>query len=244
MEQLTDRVAIVTGAGRGVGRATALALAAAGAHLALVARTEPEIREVAARIASLGRRAVAIPADVADEAQVEAMASRVLAEMGSVDILVNNAGILHRAEVEQTSLADWNRVLSVNLTGAFLCSRAVIGAMKRQKRGHIVNISSGAGKQGYPNLAAYCVSKFGVIALAESLAAELGPWNIKVSTLLPGTVDTTFSAAYPKGQRQGPPPMLLRPEDVAEAVVGLVSQSDRAWTQEMNLWPFKEAPEG
>jgi NAD(P)-dependent dehydrogenase (short-subunit alcohol dehydrogenase family) len=239
-DTLAGRVAVITGAGRGAGRATALALARAGADVALVARTESELQATAGEIESLGRAALVAPADVADESQVLRMAERVLSAFGTADILVNSAGIIYRAPVEATSLEQWNRLLGVNLTGMFLCSRAFIEPMKRQARGHIVNISSGAGKQGYPNLAAYCVSKFGVIGFSESLAAELMPHGIKVTTLVPGTIDTTFSSGAPRQRQPGEAFRVLRPEDVAEAIVYLVGQSDWAWTQEMNLWPFKE----
>jgi NAD(P)-dependent dehydrogenase (short-subunit alcohol dehydrogenase family) len=237
---LAGRVAVVTGAGRGAGRATALTLAGAGADVALVARTESELRSVAAEVQALGRRALPVPADVADEAQVDRMAERVLSTFADVDVLVNSAGIFLRSPVDGTSLDQWNRLLAVNLTGMFLCSRAFIGSMKRLQRGHIVNISSGAGKQGYANLAGYCVTKFGVIGFSEALAAEMMPHGVKVTTLVPGTIDTTFSSGAPRQRQPGEVIRMLKPEDVAEAIVYLLTQSDRAWTQEMNLWPFKE----
>jgi NAD(P)-dependent dehydrogenase (short-subunit alcohol dehydrogenase family) len=237
---LAGRVAVITGAGRGAGRATALALAHAGADVALVARTESELRSTAREVEELGRKALAVPADVVDEPQVLRMAEQVLSAFGTADILVNSAGIIYRAPVESTSLEQWNRLLAVNLTGMFLCSRAFIGAMKARGRGHVINISSGAGKQGYPNLAGYCVSKFGVIGFSEALAAELGPHGIKVTTLVPGTIDTTFTSGAPRQRQPGELFRVLRPEDVGEAIVYLLGQSDWAWTQEMNLWPFKE----
>jgi len=236
VRSIIDCVAIVTGAGRGVGRATALELARQGAHVALVARTEEQLRGVARKVETLGRRALVIPADITDEVQVAGMADQVLSEFKRVDFLINNAGIPCRGPVETLSLEQWNQTLAVNLTGMFLCSRAVITPMKQQRRGHIVNISSGAGKQGYPNLAAYCASKFGVIGFSESLAAEVGPNGIKVTTLLPGTVDTTFEGEAPRG----PGIKLLRPQDVAQAISSLLTQSECAWTQEVNLWPFQE----
>jgi NAD(P)-dependent dehydrogenase (short-subunit alcohol dehydrogenase family) len=234
--EIKDRVVVVTGAGRGSGRAIALEFARLGARLALVARTESQIQEVAREIETLNQSALTVAADITDEGQIARMAERVVSTFGTVDVLVNNAGIVARGPVEATSLEEWNRILAVNVTGAFLCSRAFIEPMKRQKSGHIVNISSGAGKHGYANLAAYSASKFAVIGFSESLAAELGDWGIKVTTVVPGSIDTSFGGWKP-GERQGV--KLLKPEDVAQAIVAVVTQSERAWTQEMNLWPFK-----
>lgn len=240
MKDIRDRVAIITGASRGIGRATALELARNGGHVALVARSEDQLRGIARKVETLGRRALVVPTDITEESQVAGMVEQVLAEFGAVDVLINSAGIAYWGLVERFPLEQWNRTLAVNLTGMFLCSRAVIEAMKRQRQGHIINISSGAGKQGYANLAAYCVSKFGVIGFSESLAAELGPHGIKVASLLPGTVDTTFSEGFPKERLAGRTVKMLRPEDVAQAIIYLLQQSEWAWTQEMNLWPFKE----
>ncbi len=234
--EIRDRVAVVTGAGRGTGRAIAIELARHGAKLALVARTESRLQEVAEEIRGMGGEALAIPTDVSDEAQVARMADRVLSTFGTVDVLVNNAGIMHRGPVESSNLEDWNRVMAVNVTGLFLCSRAVIGAMKKQRGGHIIAISSGAGKHGYANIAAYSASKFAIVGFSESLAAELMDWGIKVTTLVPGSIDTEFGGWKP-GERKDV--KLLQPEDVAQAVIALLGQSERAWTQEMNLWPFK-----
>ncbi len=243
MDSVRDRVAIVTGAGRGVGRATALEFAREGARVALVARTEAELQGVAREVESLGGQALAIPTDVTDESQVAGMAEQTLARFGRVDFLLNIAGIAYWGLVESFPLEQWNRTLAVNLTGMFLCSRSVIEAMKRQRGGHIVNISSGAGKQGYANLAAYSASKFGVIGFSQALAAELGPWGIKVSSLLPGSIETTFNAGFPGGRSAGRKVLLLKPEDVAQSILYLVTQPGRAWTQEMNLWPFEEGGE-
>ncbi len=234
--EIKDRVVVVTGAGRGAGRVIAREFARRGARVALVARTESQVQDVASEIRSLGAEALAVPADVTDEVEVARMAETVLTTFGTVDVLVNNAGIMHRGSVATTSLQDWNRVQAVNVTGPFLCSRAFIEPMKKQKSGHIINISSGAGKQGYANIAAYSASKFAIIGFSESLAAELMEWGIKVTTLVPGRIETSFGGWKP-GERQGV--KLLQPEDVAQAIVAIVSQSERAWSQEMNLWPFK-----
>ncbi len=235
--EIAGGAVVVTGAGRGTGRTIALEFGRLGARVALVARTESELQETARQIKDSGGKALVAPADVTNEEQVDQMAKQVLSAFGTADVLVNNAGIARRGLVESLSLADWNQVLAVNLTGPFLCSRAFIPAMKQHRRGHIISISSGAGKHGYQSLAAYSASKFGLIGFSESLAAELGDWNIKVATLVPGTIDTSFSGRKPGERPEGI--KMLRPEDVAQAIIGMVRQSEYAWTQEMNLWPFK-----
>ena len=238
---LSGKVAIVTGAGSGVGRATAVALAAAGLTPVLVGRGQPALEETARLVGGRGGRAVVAPADVADEAAVEAVVGRAVAELGGIDVLINAAGIGLYGPVESYSLADWQATLATNLTGVFLCSRAVLRPM-RERGGAIIAIASGAGKQGYPQLAAYAASKFGVLGFMQSLAAEVGDHGTKVSTVVPGSILTDF-AGRPAAERRtamarDPGKKYLEPEDVAEAVLFLLRQPERAWTQELNLWPF------
>jgi 3-oxoacyl-[acyl-carrier protein] reductase len=234
--ELAGQVALVTGASRGIGRAIAMALAEAGCDLALAARSQAELDVVAGAVRTHGRRCVAIATDVGVPAAVARLVSHALTELGRVDILVNNAGVGARGTVEELAVDDWQRVLATNLTGPFLCSRAVIPAMKRQGSGVIVNISSGAGKTGYAGMAAYCASKFGLMGFAEALAAEVGEAGIKVCTICPGT---TVTESVP---RRRPGVKVLFPEDVAAAVLYLLRQSPQAWTSEMTLWPFRELP--
>jgi NAD(P)-dependent dehydrogenase (short-subunit alcohol dehydrogenase family) len=186
---LEGRVAIVTGGGRAIGKTIALRLARDGATLVLVGSNEEALAVASREIVALGGRSVAIAADVSNEEQVDRMARQVLADFNRVDILVNNAGITGpTALAVNISRAEWDEVLAVNLTGAFLCSRAVLGSMMERRSGKIINISSVAGRIAYPLRSPYAVSKWGLIGLTRTLALELGGYNIQVNAINPGPV--------------------------------------------------------
>jgi NAD(P)-dependent dehydrogenase (short-subunit alcohol dehydrogenase family) len=185
--KLNDRVAIVTGGGRGIGLEIALALSQEGADIVVSGRQLDVLEQTATEIESQGRRAVAIVTDVTDELQVNELINKTLATFGRIDVHVNNAGIAGpTAAVTNLSREAWDEVMAVNLTGAFLCSRAVIPHMSERRSGKIINISSVAGKMAYALRSPYAASKWGMIGLSASLAQELGAYNIQVNAICPG----------------------------------------------------------
>lgn len=242
MQDLAGKVIVITGGGSGVGRATALALVQTGAIPVLLGRSATPLSEALEHISEAGGTGLAVPADVADEAAITAAFAQAAEELGGVDAVILAAGIGKFGNVAGYPKEDWDATLATNLTGPFLCSRAAIPYLQARGGGHIIAISSGAGKQGYPGLAAYSASKFGLMGLMQGLAGEVGPDNIKVSTIVPGSILTPFGDR-PVAQKRAaaasdPGKKYLEPEDVAEAVLYLLRQPARAWTQELNLWPF------
>lgn len=244
--KLPDRIALVTGGGRGIGRAIALAFAREGAHIAVTARTGSELDAVAAEIRALGRKALAVPCDVGDPAQVGDAVRRVLEGLGPVAILVNNAGIALSAKVLDTSNDLWERHLRVNLTGPFLMTRAVLPGMLAARWGRIINIASIAGRQGYPYIAAYAASKHGLLGLTRALAQEVVTSGITVNAICPGYVatDLTWAGARNIQERTGrtydeavralaahsPQKRLIEPEEVAAVALLLASDEGRGVT--------------
>ena len=195
MPELTGRIALVTGGGRGIGRAVALSLAAAGADVAVAARSARELDETAAAIRATGRRAEAIVCDVAERPQVDAMVARVRSALGDPLILVNNAGIAGSAKLTDTTDEMWEQMLRVNATGAFYCTRAVLPMMLQAKWGRIVNVASIAAKSGAPYIAAYAASKHALLGLTRAVAAEVATRGITVNAVCPGYVDTGMTDA-------------------------------------------------
>jgi NAD(P)-dependent dehydrogenase (short-subunit alcohol dehydrogenase family) len=188
--ELRDRVAAVTGGGRGLGRAIALRLARDGADLILAGRDAAELEAARSEVVGLGRRALAVVADVADEGQVGRLVAEAVNAFGRIDVLVNNAGVAGpTAPVQAVTRAEWDGVLAVNLTGAFLCCRAVLPGMLERRDGVIVNVSSVAGQQAYPLRSPYASSKWGLIGLTLTLAREAGPYNVRVNAVCPGPVE-------------------------------------------------------
>jgi NAD(P)-dependent dehydrogenase (short-subunit alcohol dehydrogenase family) len=180
---------VVTGAGRAIGRAIALRLARDGADVVLAGIVPGELQSVAAEIEQLGRRALPVTADVSREEHVQTMVRRALESLGRIDILVNNAGIIGpTASVQQVKRTDWDEVLAVNLTGAFLCAKAVLPDMIARRSGKIVNVASVAGKIAYPLRSPYAVAKWGLIGLTLTLAQEVGEHNIQVNAVCPAPV--------------------------------------------------------
>lgn len=237
MTQLEGSVALVTGASSGIGRATSLALANERVAVGLLARRADALDALAAEIAQAGGRALALPADVADEAAVAAAVARLHREYGRIDTLIHSAGVGIYGPVEGYRLSDWDQTFATNVTGLFLTARAVLPHLRQQGSGQIVAISSGAGRSGYANLAAYSASKFAVIGFMESLAEEVGPQGIKCSTILPGSVLTEFG---PKSvaEKRASGNKYLEADDVAQTILGILRQPPHAWAQQVNLWPF------
>ena len=183
-------VALVTGAGRGIGRATALALAARGLDVALLARTVEEIEEVASRVVGLGRRALAVRCDVTSSREVGAAVARAREELGVPRVVVCNAGVVRRARVDEMTEEDWDAVVDTNLKGTFLVARAALGPMRAAGRGRVVCVSSISGTLGTARQSAYCAAKWGVIGFTKSLAEELRGTGLAAISVLPGSVDT------------------------------------------------------
>ncbi len=226
------KVALVTGAGRGIGKSIAGRLALAGAHVILVARTREEIDAAALEIAGRGGKATAVSANVAGEEDVMRLFSRVRADPGRLDFLVNNAGIGIFGPLEDFAAADFDRVLAVNLRGTFLCCREALKIMRPARSGYIINISSVVGFRGYPDQAAYTASKHGIMGLTKSLCIEAQPHGIRVSAVLPGGVDTgLIGKARPDLNREE----LLQPEDIARTVLFLLSLPERAAVDEIYI---------
>jgi len=216
---LRGQGAIVTGGGRGIGAATARALSALGARVTVFARSEAEM----AAVVREGGAALAVAGDVSREEDVARLVAAHEAGLGPCHVLVNNAGVLARGRVEDLSPEAWRRVLEVNLTGAFLCARAVVPGMRKRRRGRIVNVASISGTLGTPEATAYNASKWGLIGFTKSLAEELRPDGIQVLSVSPGSVDTEMLRATPF-----PPAMTA--EDVARVIAWCASEAPDAMT--------------
>jgi len=201
MKQLENQIAVVTGAGRGIGRAIALKFAAEGADVVCVSRTQENSEKVAAEIRALGRKAWAFAVDVADAAAVSAAAGKILAEAGKVDILVNNAGVTRDGLLMRMSDADWDTVLDTNLKGAFLVTKAFSRAMIKARAGRIINISSVIGLIGNAGQCNYAASKAGLIGFTQSAARELASRGITVNAIAPGFIETDMTSELKEEMR-------------------------------------------
>ncbi|MCC6524018.1 MAG: SDR family oxidoreductase [Polyangiaceae bacterium] len=217
--RLDGKIVLITGASRGIGRASALALAREGAHIVAAARTASDLARLVGEVEALGRKALAVPTDVTDSDAVAACVGRAIVAFGRIDILVNNAGVGGYRPFLEWSEADYDRIMATNAKSSWLFCRAVIPHMRTQKGGHIINVASVAGLSGYPSEAIYCMSKSAQVALSQALDREFYQENIKVSLVCPGGVETFF--ALGDGRTAGEEKLrgFSTAEDVAEAVV-------------------------
>lgn len=229
---LDNQVALVTGAGRGIGRALALALARRGARVFLAARTREQINAVESEIKADGGQARAVAGDVADEGNVAQLFQMIQDEAGRLDVLINNAGIGSFGPLADIETADFDRVIAVNLRGTFLCSKYALRMMQPVNRGSVINIASVVGFKGYPDQGAYTASKHGIMGLTKTLAVEAQEHGIRVSAVLPGGVDTDLIGdARPDIDRS----TLLKSEDIADTVLFLLSLPPRAAIDEIYI---------
>ncbi|MDP6544646.1 MAG: SDR family oxidoreductase [Phycisphaerae bacterium] len=237
--QLDGNTAVVTGAGRGIGRVIAKTLAANGACVVAAARTSEEIDSLAAEITDNGAKAIAVRTDVTNEASVEQLFSEIDNKFGRVDILINNAGMGIFSHIIDCRSEDFDRVLAVNVGGAFLCSREALKRMIPQKSGYIINISSVLGVRAYINQGAYTAAKHGVMGLTKTLALEGQPHGIRVSAILPGGVNTEMIA---KSRPDLDASALLEPEDIAGAMMYLLGLSEKASVDQIYIRRRNSSP--
>ena len=243
MKRLDGRIALVTGASSGIGEATALALAEAGARVAIAARRKDRLQALADRLAPLGAEPLVLDADLLDEHVAQKIVADTEAHFGKLDILVNNAGVMYLEPVAEADLGRWRRMLELNVLSLIASTQAALAGMKTRRDGHIVNVSSTAGRIANPNAAAYSATKFGVVAFSEALRREVYADNIRVSIIEPGIVQTELRDhighaatqaslnAWANTMRQ------LQPEDVADAIVFCVSRPSHVNVNEILMRP-------
>ena len=235
--QLTGKVAVVTGATKGIGRAIATSLVTAGARVAITARHEKDIAQTVKELNAIGRGVGAgYVCDVRDYEQVQSVFANVASELGGVDILINNAGIgIFSTSVESTKVADFRAVLETNVFGVFYCCHEAIPLMKQRGGGYIINVSSLAGTNAHPNMAAYNASKFGLNGFSEALMQEVRHDGIKVSYIMPGSVNTEFGGDEPSDQKS----WQLQPDDIAQVVMDLLQYPGRALPSRVEIRPSR-----
>ena len=233
MVSIQGQIAVITGAGRGIGRAVAIGLGGRGAQVVLAARSRTELDDTARMI---GKNASVIPTDVRRKDELQRLFEHVATAFGPVDILVNAAGLGIFGPVVNFSDEDFEILIDTNLRGIFFSSRFVLPSMIERKKGHIINIASIAGKVGSANRAVYCASKFGVVGFTESLAEEVRQHGIRASVICPGSTDTRFSDTGNARARE----RMLRPEDVAHAVRMIVTEEPNSFISEIIMRPTQK----
>ena len=234
MNDLKNKNALITGAGKGIGKAIALALAKEGVNVILLARTQDEIDNVAAKARSLRVKAHAIIADVADINSVNSAVEKALAEFKTIDILINNAGIAAFGNFLELEPAAWERIIQVNLMGTYYVTRAVLPTMIERKTGDIINISSTAGLNGNALTSAYSASKFAVLGLTDSLMQEVRKHNIRVTALTPSTVATDMAKELKL--TDGNPEKVMQAEDMAELIIAQLKLNRRVFIKNSSIW--------
>lgn len=234
MEDIAGKIAIITGAGKGIGRALALALADQGVHIGLISRTEADLKSVAEEVLNRKVKASYAVADVGNRAEIESAISKIRTELGSIEILINNAGIAQFGSFMELSPARWEEIIQVNLMGTYYATRAVFPEMVDRKVGDIINITSTSGLRGGPVSSAYSASKAAMISLSESLMQEGRKHNVRVSALIPSTVVTDL--AQDLSLISGDPKNVMHPEDVASLVVHQLRLNRRVFVKESQIW--------
>lgn len=229
---MENKVIIITGGSEGLGKGAARVFAEAGWNVVITARGKEKLKRAVEELKTSKGKVLAIPTDVSDTQQVQYMVEQTLKEFGRIDVLVNNAAIDYPASIEELTIDQWDQIIGVNLSGVFYMSKAVFSSMKRQNSGYIINISSVAGKKGWPNATAYCASKFALTGFTQALNGEGKPYNIRCSVVYPGGMDTNWHA-----ERN---PELLDPIDVGRFLFHMVTQNPRFVVNEAVISPVIE----
>jgi len=241
--QLAGRAALVTGASSGIGEAAAIALAAAGASVAVSARRADRLADLVKRIEAAGGRAIALPGDIADEAVATATVEKAVEAFGRLDILVNSAGVIQPGGVENADTAQWRRVMDINFFGTLYASKAAIGPMRAQGGGDIVNISSTAGRRATGIFGPYSTSKFALNALTEGMRQELGGYGIRACTIMPGATETEVADNITDPNFRGAMQAhvskdgAMQPSDIADTIVFIVSLPPRVNVADVMIRP-------
>lgn len=234
MENLKGKNTLITGGGKGIGRSIALALAAEGVNIALLARTEADLLSVAKEVEAFGVKAITVVADIASVESVDKAARIVYAKFKTIDILINNAGIGKFGKFLELEVAEWEQIIQVNLMGAYYVTRAFLPQMIENKSGDIINISSTAGLKGAAVTSAYSASKFALLGMTESLMQEVRKHNIRVTALTPSTTATEMAINI--NLTDGNPETVMQPEDIAELIVAQLKLNRRVFVKNAGIW--------
>ena len=234
MENLNNKNAIITGGGRGLGKATAIAFAKQGINIAITGRTESVLKETVSEIEALGVRATYAVFDVGNYEDVKTNIKHIISNLGGVDILVNNAGIAAIGSFNEMPVEQWSEIIQTNVMGMYYVTKEVLPHLIDKNEGDIINVSSTAGLNGNPNISAYCASKFAVIGMSESLMKEVRKNNIRVNTLTPSTIETDMTVEL--GMLDKGSENVLQPEDFADLIVAGLKLPRRAMLKSAALW--------